>query len=295
MFKVTNAEMLEENMDMDNHFLGDALPIMKNSEIIFSGSGNTLFCEEGVNLVNCKLCFNANNSLIYLSENSREYHLSVTVHNNCVFYMGKNNYINDTLHVILSESKHCFIGDNCLFSFGIWIRNADPHLIYNCEDDCRVNLSKSVFIGDHVWIGQSAMILKGTEIDSGSIIGAMSLVSGKKIPHNQIWAGNPCSFIKKGIFWDFACVHRWKKEQTKNSHHYKNIAKKKDIREDSYKFSYNEEETISYKDIDRVFSTDTDNIINYLSQLSGRGKNRFVHLIDMKKRKKSFFERMFTS
>lgn len=80
----------------------------------------------------------------------------------------------------MSEHKHCFIGDNCMFSFDILIRNSDHHLIYDCENNKRINPTKSVFIGDHVWIGQLVNILKGTRIDSGSIVGASSVVAGKK-------------------------------------------------------------------------------------------------------------------
>ena len=68
------------------------------------------------------------------------------------------------MNVILSEQKHLFIGNDCLLSFGIWVRNADPHLIYDVESHKRVNPTKSIYIGDHVWIGQSAMILKGRKV-----------------------------------------------------------------------------------------------------------------------------------
>lgn len=43
--------------------------------------------------------------------------------------MGKDNFIKKRMTVILSEQRHVFIGDQGMFSVGIWIRNADPHLI----------------------------------------------------------------------------------------------------------------------------------------------------------------------
>ena len=76
--------------------------------------------------------------------------------------------------------KNIIIGDNCMISFGSWIRNTDPHLVYDSSTYCRINPSKSVLIGDHVWIGQSCIILKGTVVGSGAILGAGSVVSGKK-------------------------------------------------------------------------------------------------------------------
>jgi len=80
-----------------------------------------------------------------------------------------------------------------------------------------MNLSKSIYIGDHVWIGQHAMILKGTNIGSGSIIGAMSVVSGKRIPSNESWAGNPVKQIATNVFYSSKCVHKYQDEETKES------------------------------------------------------------------------------
>jgi len=53
-----------------------------------------------------------------------------------------------------------------------------------------------IIIGNNVFIGSSSIILKGVEIGENSVIGAGSVVT-KKIPANEIWAGNPAQFIKK--------------------------------------------------------------------------------------------------
>jgi acetyltransferase-like isoleucine patch superfamily enzyme len=55
--------------------------------------------------------------------------------------------------------------------------------------------SAPVVIGDDVFIGANAMILKGVTIGSRSIVGAGSVVT-KSIPADQIWAGNPATFIR---------------------------------------------------------------------------------------------------
>ena len=90
-------------------------------------------------------------------------------------------YFNDVVNVILSESKNVVVGNGCLFSIGNWLRVADPHLIYNADTMKRINFSKSIYIGDHVWIGQNSLVLKGTQIGSGSIVAAGSLTT-KKMP-----------------------------------------------------------------------------------------------------------------
>ena len=69
-------------------------------------------------------------------------------------------------------------------------------------------------MGDYVWIGQGALLLKGTSIGSGSVIGGGAVVSGKAIPSNTVAAGNPAKVIKKGIFFSKECVHNYGKKKS---------------------------------------------------------------------------------
>ena len=196
-----------------NLFLGDP-PELINSTITFSGTNNILACEKGVTLQNTQLNFNANHSIIYLGASRAPYIVKIATHNNSVCYFGRNSYINDTLTLILSEGRHILIGDECCISHGVWMRNADPHLIFSATNNTRINPSRSIYVGDHVWLGQNAMLLKGSIIHSGSIVGAMSLVAGKAIGSNSCWAGNPAVKIKDHIFWSGECVHHWAEEKT---------------------------------------------------------------------------------
>lgn len=190
-----------KNLKDGNVILGTK-PVLNSSRIRFVGQNNILYCEEGVKLSHSNIDFNGSNSLIYLGTSPYKYFLNVYINNDQVFHMGKNNYINEKgkLTVILSEQKHLYIGSYCLFSTEVVFRNADPHLIYDGKTKKRINQTKSIFIGDHVWVGYHALILKGSQIDSGSIIGAMSVVANKKVPHNTSWAGNPAKQIKSNIF-----------------------------------------------------------------------------------------------
>ena len=187
---------------------------MKGGEIRFSGKNNILFCEKGVTLENCRINFNADNSVVYISESWHPYKLDIMVNNNCVCYLGRNGYYNGALHIICSEERSVFIGDGLLMSFGVWIRTADPHLVYSIDTKTRINPSKSVFIGDHVWIGQNALILKGSRIHSGSILGGGAVLAGRKVPSNCSYAGNPAKEVARNIFWTNPCVHKWTEEDT---------------------------------------------------------------------------------
>lgn len=57
------------------------------------------------------------------------------------------------------------------------------------------HVSAPIVIGNDVWIGAHATILKGVRIGDGAVIGAGSLVN-KDIPQGAIAAGNPARVIK---------------------------------------------------------------------------------------------------
>lgn len=62
------------------------------------------------------------------------------------------------------------------------------------------NQKNKIIINDHVWIGHSVTILKGTNVGPGSIIGANSLVT-KKFPNNCIITGVPAKITRKNVCW----------------------------------------------------------------------------------------------
>jgi acetyltransferase-like isoleucine patch superfamily enzyme len=53
-----------------------------------------------------------------------------------------------------------------------------------------------VKIGDNVWIGMNAVILKGVTIGDNSVVAAGAVVT-KSVPPNIIVAGNPAVEVKK--------------------------------------------------------------------------------------------------
>ena len=51
-------------------------------------------------------------------------------------------------------------------------------------------------IGNNVWIGMNAIVLKGVTIGENSIIAAGAVVT-KDVPPNTVVAGNPARFAKR--------------------------------------------------------------------------------------------------
>lgn len=88
------------------------------------------------------------------------------------------------------------IQENTLIGRNVQITDSDAHNIDPSKRRSCLGESKPVIIGRNVWIGNNVMILKGSCIGDNSIIGAGSVVTGKKFPSNVIIAGNPAKVIK---------------------------------------------------------------------------------------------------
>ena len=251
----------------ENKFVGE-IPNLKNSQININGKNNILICEEGVRLWNSRIDFNGNNSVLYLSSNDFDYALNISINGNNICFIGKNNYFNGMTTIVLSESKNVIIGADCLFSYDVSVRVADVHLIYHAKTRERLNFSKSIFIGDHVWLGQNAMILKGTHIGSGSIIGAGAILSNKTVPSNTTFAGSPARLTKKDTFWIGYSVHPWDEETTLKYSKYNDD-----------KFIYKTDmDTLDFDEIDCDLDfLNPNQVLDYLkSNILNAGKNRFA-------------------
>lgn len=115
-------------------------------------------------------------------------------------FIGQNFEAGDYCHfVALNE---VIIGDNVLFASKIFVSDTH-HGIYKGKDcsspyekpNDRVLATSSVHIGNNVWIGDNVVILPGSYIGDGCIVGANSVVTGE-FGDNSIIAGTPAKVLK---------------------------------------------------------------------------------------------------
>lgn len=88
------------------------------------------------------------------------------------------------------------IGVGCTIARDVIIRDYDAHTI----DLPAYRISKPIIIGNHVWIGNRAMILKGVTIGDGAIVAAGAVVT-KDVPPHCIVGGVPAKVIEQNITW----------------------------------------------------------------------------------------------
>ena len=140
----------------------------------------------------------------------------VSCYAGCSFAIGENGkctigdftLLNGAL--IMAEEK-IDIGSHCLVSWNVGIADSDFHPLepaqrlidaqalapFFKDRPLRPKLKTApVKIGDNVWIGMGAVILKGVTIGDNSVVAAGGVVT-KSVPANTIVAGNPAQIVRQ--------------------------------------------------------------------------------------------------
>ena len=132
--------------------------------------------------------------------------------------LGRCNVIGDTKIVSRAGIS---LGDRVVTSWNVFIQDFDPHPVdpearavqihnlcasFHPTDGSLTRLpgelkvdslpASPIRIGDDVWIGAGAMILKGAKIGSGSIVAAGAVVLSGDWPARSVLAGNPARVVK---------------------------------------------------------------------------------------------------
>ena len=109
-------------------------------------------------------------------------------------YIGDNCEMGDMTHIVAYEDVQ--IGNNVLIASKCFISDTS-HGSYkgnvqdspNISPNNRILSTKPVKIGNNVWIGENVVILAGSTIGDGCIIGANAVIS-TSLPNRSIVVGN---------------------------------------------------------------------------------------------------------
>lgn len=112
-------------------------------------------------------------------------------------FFGSNFQI--TAETLIICRKEIVFGENVLISWNCQIMDTDFHKII--ENENIVNEDRKIYIGNHIWIGSSSIILKGTSLPDNSVVAAGSVVTREFGESDILIGGVPAKIIKKGITW----------------------------------------------------------------------------------------------
>lgn len=106
--------------------------------------------------------------------------------------IGDGTYVNRRTEITCKEQVA--IGERCAISWDVLITDTDYHQLAGSKSIAPVT------IGDHVWVGARAAILKGVTIGDGAVIAAGSLVT-RDVPPGCLVSGSPATVAREGVDW----------------------------------------------------------------------------------------------
>lgn len=127
--------------------------------------------------------------------------LNVQIFNNRnLLFFGRGASTNHTRCIIGGSDKYIIVGDDCMFAQGIVLRVDDQHAIIDMNKGEWLNSQKSILIEPHVWLSEEVLVMKGSRIGFGSIVGAKSLVNSR-IDSFALVVGSPAKPVRQNVSW----------------------------------------------------------------------------------------------
>lgn len=123
------------------------------------------------------------------------YGADIEVFPNAILELGKGIAFNINSTIICGENIK--IGDDVCFGRNVTVRdNSGEHFMSRRT----YKNKRSVTIGQHSWITEQSIVMPGSKIGVGVIVGAGSMVSGK-LPNFTLATGRPAVVVDEDIFW----------------------------------------------------------------------------------------------
>lgn len=173
---------------------------LKNNKIKVSGKNNILEIKNDSRLIGCEIYIKGSNNKLIIGNKCDINNSTILLDTEGgVITIGDKTTIGKAMIVSL-ESYPITIGENCMISYDVEIRNTDSHEIIDLNTKKRINYGKPVEIMKNVWLGAGSRILKGVVLEEGAIVAMGSLVT-KRVMKNTIVGGTPAKLIKNNCSW----------------------------------------------------------------------------------------------
>jgi acetyltransferase-like isoleucine patch superfamily enzyme len=211
-----------EDNGRDNRILGLDESILIETIITVGGNGNSIELASGARLEGCRIVVSGDgnsvtigsswlggvvltiiggNNRIAFAEECRVVGLGAVCEddgNNIVVLSGTE--FAGPAELAALEGTSIRVGAHCLFSRGVSVRTSDSHSLVDLAGR-RINPSKDVTIGNHVWLGMNVTILKGASVPDSSVVGACAVVTKAFETPHSVLAGNPARVVREDVDW----------------------------------------------------------------------------------------------
>ena len=137
---------------------------------------------------------------VHLRSRSKGYHASMPFPTTLLIDTpGAKIHIDDRTRIngaYIHAQKKILIGHNCVVASGVNIIDSNGHELYSNDRTVGRDQPEAIIIGNNVWIGLNAIILKGTNIGDNCVVSAGSVVKGY-FAANSLIVGNPAKVVKE--------------------------------------------------------------------------------------------------
>jgi len=106
---------------------------------------------------------------------------------------GDQTHLNNGVMVV-SEGPGVAIGRRCLIGPGVHVYDSDFHPLTAADRRDAAPRMARVELGDDVFVGTNALILKGVTVGAGSVVGAGAVVVAD-VPAGAVVGGNPARVV----------------------------------------------------------------------------------------------------
>ena len=117
----------------------------------------------------------------------------LTLSNEAAVLIGANCYLNG---VEIACKDRVEIGNRCIIADCLMLDTDFHSLQKNRHDREAPVMTRPIHIGENVWIGNRAIVLKGVTIGANSVVGAGAVVRNS-VPSDVVVFGNPAQVVKK--------------------------------------------------------------------------------------------------
>lgn len=171
--------------------------------ITFSGHNNRVVVPAKAKIGKLIVAFDGDNGQLTLGDSPKVGALRaiIRIGQDSEVRFGTNVSTTEQCVISAVEGTRVTFGDDVMIASDNEFRADDGHPIFDVHTEKRVNVSKDITIGNHVWFARGASALGGANVGDGTVIGFGSLVTGT-IPNNVIAVGTPAKVVRKDVAWE---------------------------------------------------------------------------------------------
>ena len=178
-------------------------PLGDGISINFLGRNNTVMVPAHARVAKLVVTFDGDNGRLALGNNRSVGPIKAVIRigEDSEVRFGTNVSTTDQCVISAVEGTKVVFGDDVMIASDNEFRADDGHPIFDIYSEKRVNTSRDIIIGNHVWFARKSCALGGATVGSGSVIGFASVVTGK-VPNNAVAVGSPARVVRRNIAWE---------------------------------------------------------------------------------------------